>query len=55
VSLLLGLTAGGLWGAVPILAAGLGLALALVSRRDRAALLFIAVASLLLGFGLRVP
>jgi len=50
-ALLLGSTPGGLWSIVPFPAAGLGLGLALVSRRHRPALWLVALANLLLGWG----
>jgi hypothetical protein len=51
LSLLVGATAGGIWAMVPLVAAGLGLGLAMLSPRRRVALLAIAAANLLLGLG----
>jgi hypothetical protein len=51
LSLLLGSTPGGVWSVIPLFAAGLALALALLSPRFRLALLLVALATLLLGLG----
>ncbi len=55
LSLLVGSSSGGLWSVVPLVAAGLGVGLALLSSRHRVALLMVAAANLLMGAGFLFP